>query len=265
LILVADNIQIINKTISEAVEDLNPLPIQNLAIKCEKAGAQAIDINSGPLSRNPEKKMGFLVESIQEVSDLPILIDTANPKAIKAGLDANKKTAIINGFSLEPAKLKAILPLAKEYNVDIIGYLLYESGHVPPTALERLNVAVELFQAFCDAGIDKKHLVIDPIVPPISWDNGSFQAREVVTVIQTLPELLGFEVKTIAGLSNLTTGNAGREKKLLLERAYLPMLASAGLDMALMNVLHRETVGIAEACNALTDARIFSWETITAV
>ena len=138
--LTADNIQITNHKISEAIKDQDPLPIQKLVKEAELKGAEAIDINSGPLSRNGEEKMIFLVKAIQDVSDLPVLLDTVNARAIKAGLLANRKTAIINGFSLEPEKLKNILPLAKEFDVDIIGYLLYPNGHVPPT-LSRLSLS----------------------------------------------------------------------------------------------------------------------------
>ena len=67
-------------------------------------------------------------------------------------------------------------------------------------------------------------------------------------------------VRTIAGLSNLTTGQGEKEKKLRLEGAYLPMLAASGLNMVLMNAFHTETVRIARACNALLRDNIFTWE-----
>ncbi|HHC24325.1 MAG TPA: dihydropteroate synthase, partial [Desulfobacterales bacterium] len=72
MIVVADNMQITNRIIGKAVNEMNPGPIQEMAKKCEAAGAEMLDINSGPLSRDPEKKMAFLVESVQDVSDLPL-------------------------------------------------------------------------------------------------------------------------------------------------------------------------------------------------
>jgi len=262
MILIADNIQITNKTIEKAVNEMNPEPIQQMAKACEAAGAEMLDINSGPLSRDPEKKMAFLMESVQAVSDLPVLIDTANPRAVEAGLRANRKTAIINGFSLEPAKLESILPLANKFDADIIGYLLYPNSHVPNDGAERLSVAVELYGEFQNAGIDKDHLIIDPIVAPVMWQNGNLQDTEILSVIRQLPELLGFPVRTVAGLSNLTTGRGDKEKKLLLEKAYLPMLAASGLSMVLMNIFHHETVSVAKACKSLMSQKVFAWEDI---
>jgi len=262
MMLVADNLQIIQPVIEEAVRKMAPEPIQDMVRKCEAAGAEAIDINSGHLSRDPERKMSFLVQAVQDVSDLPIFIDTANPAALEAGLRANRKTAIINGFSPEPAKLEGILPLAKKYDTDIIGYLLHPDSHVPRDAPERLSVAIRLYEEIGNAGIDRERLIIDPVVAPVLWPDGNFQNMEILTVIRTLPDLLGFSPRTVAGLSNLTTGQGSQEKKLLLEKTYLPMLAAAGLSMVLMNIFHCETVRTASACNALTAEKIFAWEEI---
>jgi 5-methyltetrahydrofolate corrinoid/iron sulfur protein methyltransferase len=262
MLLIADNIQITNTTIQKAVDEMNPEPIQDMAKKCDDAGAEAIDINSGPLGRGAEQKMSFLVKAVQDVTDLPVFLDTANPKALEAGLNVNKKKAIINGFSLEPEKLASILPLAKQFNVDIIGYLLYPNSHVPPDEQERLTVAVELYSEFLKSGIENDRLIIDPIVVPLTWQNGPQQAMDVISVLNHLPELLGFPVKTIVGLSNLTTGKGPKDKKLLLERTYLSMLAASGLSMVLLNVFHYETVSAAKACKVLTNSHIFTWENI---
>jgi 5-methyltetrahydrofolate corrinoid/iron sulfur protein methyltransferase len=260
MILIADNLQITNPVIQEAVEQLDPEPIQFLAKQCEKAGAEAIDINSGPLTPEPEKKMTFLVEAVQSVTDLPILIDTVNPRAMAAGLQVSRSHGIINGFSLEPAKLENILPLAVEYDADIVGYLLYPDSRVPANASERMEIAIDLHRAALQSGVQPEKLIIDPIIAPLLWDNGTLQVREVLDTIRQLPDLLGFNVRTIAGLSNLTTGRGSTNKKRLVEQTYLPMLAAAGLDMCLLNVFHSETVATASVCNTLLHDDVFAWE-----
>jgi 5-methyltetrahydrofolate corrinoid/iron sulfur protein methyltransferase len=87
MILIADNLQVTQPAIEGAISDLNPKPIQDLVLACQKAGAHMIDINAGPLPRQGDKKMAFLVNSVQEVCELPLLLDTVNPLAIEAGLD----------------------------------------------------------------------------------------------------------------------------------------------------------------------------------
>ena len=61
MLRIADNLQITNRSISEAVGQLDPIPIQDMVRLMEENGAQAIDINPGPLNREPARKMKFLV------------------------------------------------------------------------------------------------------------------------------------------------------------------------------------------------------------
>jgi 5-methyltetrahydrofolate corrinoid/iron sulfur protein methyltransferase len=142
-----------------------PKPIPELALACRDAGARAIDINSGPLSRRPEEKMTFLVDTVRRPSTCRIVLDTTNPRAMAAGLAACRNRATINGVSLEPDKQKQILPLARQYDCDLIGYLLRPDGQVPADAAGRMEAAVALFEALDCAGIrpesilTTKHLI----------------------------------------------------------------------------------------------------------
>jgi len=260
--IIADNMQITDERIAKALSAMDPSPVQDMAKRAVTAGADAIDINPGPLTRDGEKKMAFMVETVQKVCSLPLCLDTVNPSAMAAGLKVARKRPIINGFSLEPAKIKEVLPLAATFDCDIIGFLLHPDGRVPTDAQERLALAVQLYETFSKEDIDPQRLLIDPVLVPLIWEDGPRQAMEVLTVIRTLPELLGRPVRTIAGLSNLTSGRGPKEKKRLLETAYLPMLASAGLGTVLMNIFHQETVSAARACNVITRQGTFSWEEI---
>lgn len=262
MILVADNLQITDPAIQKAVHNRDPEPIAAIVRECEAAGAGAIDINSGPLSRDPAKKMAFLVKTVQASTDLPVLIDTANPAAMAAGLAASQKKAVINGFSLEPGRLATILPLAVQYQVDIVGFLLLPGGQVPLDEDTRLSTALDLYQAALAAGLPPERLIIDPVIVPLLWQSPDNQAAVVLSVIRQLPDLLGFPVRTIAGISNLTTGRAGPSKKQLLEQTYLPMLAAAGLDMALLNMRRQGSVRTGRVCDALLSSKIFTWEEI---
>jgi 5-methyltetrahydrofolate corrinoid/iron sulfur protein methyltransferase len=258
MIIVADNLQVIDSRIAQALAEDDSEPLRQLALECLGRGAQAIDINSGPLKRTPEK-LSFLVQTVQDAVSSPLLLDTANAVALGAGLAVCRSKAIINGFSLEPAKMETILPLAAEYGVDIIGYLLYPDSRVPVEAHEMMALAVELFEAYCRAGLPPERLIIDPVVAPMSWDSGIRHNQAVLSVIRSLPDLLGTPVRTIAGLSNLGSGPVSRQCKIQLECAYLPMLAASGLDMVLVNILHTETVHLVRACDALLGRKVFSW------
>jgi len=239
--------------------DFDPAPIKDLVLRCQAAGAQAIDINSGPLPKQPETHFAFLVETVQSISALPLVLDTTNPQALEAGLRTCQNPVIINGFSLETAKLERILPLAVVHNADIIGYLLGPNSQVPTDADEMMAIAVELFEASSNAGLPSERLIIDPVIAPLSWDNGIRHNQAVLTVLGRLPDLLGAPVRSIAGISNLASGPIPTRRKVALEQAFLPMLAAAGLDMALFNVFHQGAVEAARICDALLGEKIFAW------
>lgn len=265
MILAADNLQILRPSVRTAVEREDPAPIEALVHRMIRAGAEAIDINAGPCPRDPEKIAPFLVRSVQGACRLPLLIDTANPKALEAGLRASLRPPVLNGFSLEPEKLERILPLAVEADLDIVGFLLGPDGHVPPDAQGRLSVALALFEAAAKKGLSPERIIVDPVVVPLSWQDGVGQVREVLEVIRMLPELLNFPVRTIAGLSNLTSGAPAGAARQRVATAFLSMMAAAGLSMVLLDVFHAETVQAAAACRALTSGQVFSWAALAAV
>ena len=259
MFIVADNLRITLPMIQRAVDRLDPIPIRQLIQSCVQAGAQAIDINSGPLSNGAEEKMTFLVETVQSACDLPLVLDTTNPVAMAAGLAVCRRRAILNGLSLEPDKLEKLLPLARQHDADVIAYLLDTDGHVPNDAAGRMEAALALFDILQQAGIPSNRILIDPIVAPLVWQDGNRQNRQVLDVIRTLPELLGVKVRTIAGLSNLTSGAPDAEKRRRYQAAFLPMLAAFGLDVLLMNALDPRIMGLAAVCGTLVEESIFSW------
>ncbi len=259
MLVASDNIQITRKKISDALIAKDPAPIQKIVLKCQRNGADIIDINTGPLGKNAEEDMAFFINAVQDVTHLPLMIDTANPDAMAAGLSCCSNKTIINGFSLEPDKMNRILPLAKKYDSDIVGYLLTEKSRVPGDRNERLEIAISLFNAVTHQGLNPSNLIIDPVLVPLIWDNGTFQAMEVIEVVRTLHDLLGFPVRTIIGLSNLTSGHGPLNEKRTMEKTYAGMIAGAGIDIILMNTNHIETMAIAKNGSTLHKKSVFAW------
>jgi 5-methyltetrahydrofolate corrinoid/iron sulfur protein methyltransferase len=262
MLLIADNLTITSRRVRQAVAALDPEPIRQLVRQCQAAGAGAIDINPGPLGHDAGNRMSFLVETVQAETTLPLVIDTAAPSAMESGLRACRNRAVINGFSLEPEKRDAMLALASAGDADLICYLLQPDGQVPAGCEERLQLACDVLAAAIAAGIERSRLIFDPVIVPVTWQDSARRNRELLSVIRQLPAVLGFPVRTIVGLSNLTAAAGPRDKKLLLESTYVCMLAEAGLSMALLNILHEETVRAARACRTLLQPAVFAWEEI---
>ena len=60
LIIAADNLNILNAAVAQALDSLDPLPLQELARRVEQAGAGLIDINPGFLPPRRHDRMAFM-------------------------------------------------------------------------------------------------------------------------------------------------------------------------------------------------------------
>ena len=110
--IIGESIFIMNRHVSRAVERREKAHIQELALKQVEAGADYLDLNIGPQRRTGPEVMTWMVETIQEVTDTPLSLDTANTAAIEAGLKICKQTPIINSTDSSDARLNAMMPLA---------------------------------------------------------------------------------------------------------------------------------------------------------
>lgn len=260
MILAADNIHVMNPTVASAIRQFNPTPICELAVKSVSRGAGLIDINPGPVVKKSMDIMTFLVRAVQKGTNSRVILDTRDPDAMDAGVRACDKPPVLNGFSLEPQLLQEILPIAINYKTDIVGYLLTPEGRVAATTEERLDIALKLINESDKRGLELDRLIIDPVCVPIIWDDGARQARELLSFFRLLPELAGTPVRTIVGLSNLTSGAKYPYKAHLLEQVFVPLLFEAGLDIALLNIFHERTIEAVRAAAMILDNNIFSWE-----
>jgi len=101
------------QNIGKSIREKDKSVIQKCALEQIKQGADALDVNCGPASANPISDIQWLVETIQEVTDKPLSLDSSNPKVIEAGLKVMKNQAIINSTTADKEKLEVLVPLAK--------------------------------------------------------------------------------------------------------------------------------------------------------
>ncbi|MBE0429757.1 MAG: dihydropteroate synthase [Thermoleophilia bacterium] len=250
---IAENINVMSKSIGEAMKNRDPEPIQGLARECTEAGADLLDVNLGPARKGGAELMDWMVRTIQEVSDLQLCLDTSNHEAMEAGIKACSRPPLINSFSAQPDKMENILPLAAKYDCEIIGLTM--STHIPKDANERLGIAYELVMAANEMGIPNSRIWIDPIVMPIGVAQD--HAVPVMEVVKGLSELFEEPVQMTCGLSNVSNG-ALDELRSCIERTFLPMLAANGMTSAILNAKDPEMMRTVRLINALTEQSLYS-------
>jgi 5-methyltetrahydrofolate corrinoid/iron sulfur protein methyltransferase len=238
LIIAADNLNILNPPVAKALDGLDPRPLQELARRCEQAGANLIDINPGFLPPRRHDRMAFMVEAVQEVTNLPLILDSPDARVLARGLDVANEPPILNACTLEPDKLREILPLAAAHQTDLVLLLLDAHSRPGPSLESKITLALELREHALAAGLKDARLIFDPVLPNLTWPDAWAQTGEVVKAVRLLTggELWGEPARTMAGLSNLRSGLRDTYP-LRVEEAALGVLAGAGLHLALVDVL----------------------------
>ena len=241
LVCIGENLNVMSKTLGPAMKARDKGPLQEMAKAETEQGVDYIDLNIGPSRKDGMEIMPFVVQAVQEVTALPIALDTTNGDAIEAGLKVAKPgTALINSVTLQPARLERVLPLASKYNAEIICVLWGPEG-MPRDENERAMFAAEIGMKATELGIANEHLWIDPIASPVSVEIN--QVKAAVTFMQTLQDLVPGAKSTI-GLSNVSNG-APDALRGWLNRTYLIMLMRYGLYSAIVDAFDEDLMAIA--------------------
>ncbi|MDD2498868.1 MAG: methyltetrahydrofolate cobalamin methyltransferase [Desulfitobacteriaceae bacterium] len=227
MIIIGERINGMFKDIGQAVSEKNPKPLQEWAIKQKEGGAHYLDINTGPSCEDRVAGMKWMVEVVQEVSDLPLVLDSTNYDAIEAGLELCKKPAMINSCPAEQPKIERVFPMAVKHNAKIIGLTMNEKG-IPKNAENRIALAMELVAAADEYGLPMEDLFIDPLILPVNVAQD--HVPEVLEAIHQVKMLADPAPKTVLGLSNVSQKSPDRP---LINRTYLAMAMACGLDAAI--------------------------------
>lgn len=234
--LIAESINIMSKSIGPAMKERDPKPIQDLAVVETKAGADFLDINIGPARKAGDELMKFMVDTVQSVGDTSLSLDTTNPVAMEAGLQACKGRALMN--SISPARFDSELPMVGKYNAYMIG-LLWGLDGMPRDAAERGMLAVDLIYKANEAGVPNEDIFIDPIVTPVT------QIEQVKSCLEFMAMLgdVAPGCKSTVGLSNISNGSPANLRP-VLNRAWLCMLMKYNLYSAIVDIMDTELVKI---------------------
>lgn len=233
MLIIGELINGMYKQVGYAIVDKDKKIIQKLALEQIKAGANLLDINVGPVSSNPIDDMKWLVDTIQEVTDAGLSLDSPKPKVIEQALKLTKNKAMINSTTADDEKLNALLPLAKEHKAYLIA-LTMEKG-IPRDRHVRSEMAAKIVSACMEINFDIRDLYIDPIVLPVNVAQS--QGLEVLESLREIKLLSDPPPKTSVGLSNVSQGTQNRS---LINRTFLVMAITMGLDAAILDPLDKE-------------------------
>ena len=191
------------------------------------AGADVLDVNVGFPGVDDASLLPATVKAIQDALDVPLCIDSPNPKAIEAALKVIKGRCLINSVNGEEKSLEAILPLAKEYDAAVIGLVMDDDG-ITNDPEKRFKIAEKILNRAVAAGIKEEDVVIDPLAMAVSADPNS--CLVTLETIKLVHDRLGLNITQ--GASNISFGLPNREE---LNNAHMVLSIWNGLTCPIAN------------------------------
>ncbi len=216
------------------------------AIDQAEAGARILDVNVGVPGLDEAEMMPRMIKKIQSITDLPLQIDSSNPRAIEAALRVYNGKPIVNSVNGEEKVMDAILPLVKKYGAAVIGLTLDENG-IPGTAEERFAIAERILRRAMDYGIPRQDVIIDCLTLTASAQQK--EVNETLRAVRMVRDRLGLH--TALGVSNVSFGLPLRP---VINRTFLTMAMENGLDMPIINPNDEDMMASIFAFNVLKNA-----------
>jgi 5-methyltetrahydrofolate--homocysteine methyltransferase len=191
------------------------------------AMADVLDVNVGFPGVDDAKLLPETVKVLQDNFDIPLCLDSPNPKAIEAALKVAKGKCLINSVNGEERSLQALLPLAKEYDAAVIGLVMDDNG-ITNLPEKRLAIAERILERAVKMGIKEENVVIDPLAMAVSADaNACMITLETIRLVH---QKLGLNITM--GASNISFGLPDRE---ILNAAFMALSILNGLTCPIAN------------------------------
>jgi 5-methyltetrahydrofolate corrinoid/iron sulfur protein methyltransferase len=245
MIIIGEKINGTRKKVGAAIRERDAEHIKQLALSQVEAGSNYLDVNAGTSPQREPDDMAWLVECIQSVTNCPLCLDSANPKALKAGLEIVNQTPVINSVSGEKPRIEGVLPLALEYKTGLILLALDDEVGIADSAAGRLEIAHRLVGLAKDGGLQEDQLFVDPLVTAISTgtQNALITFDSIKSVHEAYPE-----AHITCGLSNISFGMPLRS---LINQTFMAMCIQVGLDSAIIDPNDRNLISMMLAAEML--------------
>lgn len=245
MIIIGEKINGTRKQVAKAIQERDAAFIRHLALSQFENGASYLDINAGTLPRQEPEDMAWLVENVQEAApEATLCLDSANHAALRMGIEKSARMPMLNSLSGEKLRIEGVLPLASEFQTELIVLALDDNG-IPTTSEKRLDIVRRLVDMTRKGGLPDEKLFVDPLVMAISTgtENGNITLETSRKILREFPS-----VHLTCGLSNISFGMPLRP---ILNQAFAVLLIQAGMDSAIVDPENREFRGIMMAAETV--------------
>lgn len=224
--------EVINPTgktrLKESLEKKNMEEVLRLGVLQDQKGADLLDVNVSLPGTDEVYLLRKAALHLQALVDLPLQLDSSNVEALEAALMVTPGRPVINSVNGTQESLDVVLPLAKKYGAMVVGLALDEDG-IPKTSDKRLAIAEKIVKTAESYGLEKRDVLIDPLVLTIASNKDSAKLA-----LETIEKLTKKGYLTTMGTSNISFG---LPKRSLVTASFLQAALAKGCSMPIVNPL----------------------------
>jgi len=260
MIIIGEKINGSIPAVAEAIANRDAEFIKQRAKIQADSGATFIDCCASVPEAEEVETLHWMIDCIQEVTDLPISVDSPSAAVLAEAYKFCKRPGLFNSVSGEGNKIDTIFPImAQPENKDweVIALLSDDTG-IPKSAADRLKVFDKIMAKAKEYGISPKRLHIDPLVEMLctSEDGISMNVEVISKVREMYPS-----IHITAAVSNISFNLPVRK---LVNWGFVVLAMNAGLDSAILDPTNRDMLGLIYATEALLGEDEFCMEYIGA-
>ncbi len=213
------------KKLGQALVDQNFEYVKQLAQRQVAWGADVLDVNVGHPQIDEAAIMPKVVEAILSVVDVPLCIDSNEPKILEAGLRVAPGKPLVNSVNGEDRQLATVLPIVKDRGAAVIGMAIGNDG-IPPTAEGRLATAGKIIEHAAKIGIPIEDIIIDPLVMTVGHNSNA--GLVTLKSIELIKKEYGVNISL--GASNVSFGLPDRHS---VNSAFLALAIQTGVTTSI--------------------------------
>ena len=251
-VTIGERIHCISPVIREAMNNMDPEPILKRAAEQIKAGATYLDVNIGPAESNGPELMTWAVKLLQEnFNNVPLALDTANKKAIEAGIRVYNRTngkPIVN--SADAGSRISNIDLAAANDAIVIA--LCSADGIAKDNEERMMHCHHMLERGLSLGMDASDLWFDPLFLVVK----GMQDKQM-DVLNAIKMFANEGLKSTGGLSNNSNG-APKAVRPILDSTLVAMAMMQGLTSAIVNPNDLRLMETIKSCDIFKNHVLYS-------
>ena len=251
-VTIGERIHCISPMIRRAMDERDPAPILKRAAEQIAAGATYLDVNIGPAEKDGPERMMWAVKLLQEnFNNVPLALDTANKKAIEAGIKVYNRTngkPIVN--SADAGSRISNIDLAAAN--DAICIALCSADGIAKDNEERMKHCHNMLERGMSLGMEATDLWFDPLFLVVK----GMQDKQM-DVLNAIKLFADEGLKSTGGLSNNSNG-APKTLRPIMDSALVAMAMMQGLTSAIVNPCDLRLMETIKSCDIFKNHGLYS-------